>query len=140
MKRTTMLSVLVVLTPLLAIAQQPKKGVQPRPAAPQAVERPGRVKPDKAEIGATNSTVGRPGKVEAIKPIDKASPNRTIGGEKAEKANGSEKPGGARPLTDGECTRLGGTVLYTRTCGTRMVCRTKDSNGNYHWECITSLE
>ncbi len=41
------------------------------------------------------------------------------------------------PLTQGECTKLGGEVHSSATCKSSQMCVTHDENGNGHGVCIS---
>lgn len=41
------------------------------------------------------------------------------------------------PLTEGECTKLGGSVNSSGTCNSGSMCTTTDENGNSHRVCIS---
>lgn len=53
------------------------------------------------------------------------------------------RPGTGKPtikeLTTNECIGLGGDVLAETGCKSGKVCRTTDSKGRKHWQCITKL-
>jgi hypothetical protein len=42
------------------------------------------------------------------------------------------------PLTEGECTKLGGTVSGSNTCNSGSMCETTDENGKSHHVCISA--
>lgn len=59
----------------------------------------------------------------------------------AKKPTGATPPGTLKPtvkeLTTNECIGLGGDVYDEKGCKTGKVCKTKDSKGRVHYQCIT---
>jgi hypothetical protein len=44
------------------------------------------------------------------------------------------------PLTEGECTKFGGTVSSNVTCKSGSMCTTVDENGASHRVCISAAK
>ena len=53
-------------------------------------------------------------------------------------ANAPTKINKAVPLTNGECTKLGGSISENVTCNSGSMCTTTDESGNSHHVCISA--